>query len=304
MRVLTLAAGLALGLAAAGCSDARIDPIPAWTPWEAIEGPFRPEVRHAASPAPGRDRMRVLTYNVWRGVDVDALAPYLLAHPELAAADLVLLQESDDYPSEVTSDASRLAAELGMSHVYAPTGEQRRGTRGLAILSRFALREIEVMFLEEAPELELVEPAARAAVAVVIDTPGGPVRVINVHLDVALNITERILQLRPTILEAPDRVVVAGDFNTNDYVWAEATVPLLPLDAVADTSQAVALDGYMRGLGFRTPTAAFGATWRGFPEDQRLDAIFTRGVEVDDGAVERALKLSDHWPVWLDLEVR
>jgi endonuclease/exonuclease/phosphatase family metal-dependent hydrolase len=149
-----------------------------------------------------------------------------------------------------------------------------------------------------------VEPAARAAVAAVIDTPGGPVRVVNVHLDVALNIPERILQLRPVILEAPDRVVVAGDFNTNDYVWAEATVPLLPLHAVADTSQAVALDRYMRGLGFRTPTAAFGPTWYGFPEDQRLDAIFTRGVEVGDGAVERALTLSDHWPVWLDLEVR
>jgi endonuclease/exonuclease/phosphatase family metal-dependent hydrolase len=191
-----------------------------------------------------------------------------------------------------------------MSHVYAPTLETDEGTRGLSILSRFALREIEVMYLQEAPEQDLVPPAARAAIAAVIDTPSGPVRVINVHLDVALNITERILQLRPAILDAPHRVVVAGDFNTNDYIWAEASIPVLPLDAAADTSQAVALDGYMRGLAFGTPTDSLGATWHGFPEDQRLDSIFTRGLGAGDGAVERALELSDHWPLWLDLEAR
>ncbi len=299
MRVLTPAAILALGLAAAGCSDAAHEPAPVWTPWDTIEGPFRPEVNHAASPAPGRDRLRVLTYNAWRGVDVDALAPYLLAdHPELAAADLLLLQECDG-PDGATSDAARLAAELGMSHVYAPTWHTGAGTRGLAILSRFALREIEVMYLPDA-----AEPVTRTALAVVIDTPGGPVRVINVHLTPELNIIGRILQLRPAILEAPPRVVIAGDFNTNDYIWADETVPFLPLDAAADTSQADALDAYMRGLGFSTPTAGFGATWHGVLEDQRLDAIFPRGLPPGGGAVERALELSDHWPLWLDLEAR
>lgn len=304
MRVLRSAALVALVSAAAGCSDASHEPVPVWTSWDTIEGRFRPEVNHAGSPAPGRDRLRLLTYNVLRGIEVEALAHHFLFDPELAAVDVLLLQECDDHPGEAPSDAARLAAELGMSHVYAPTMETEQGTRGLSILSRFALREIEVMYLQEAPELELVEPAARAAIAAVIDTPSGPVRVVNVHLDVALNIAERILQLRPAILEAPHRVVVAGDFNTNEYIWAGASIPILPLDAAADTSQAVALDGYMRGLAFQTPTASFGATWHGFPEDQRLDSIFTRGLRVGGGAVERALELSDHWPVWLDVEAR
>lgn len=298
MRVLTPAAVLAAGLAA-GCSDATPGPVPVWTPWDAIEGPLRPEVGHAASPAPGRDRLRVLTYNTWRGVDVGALAPYLLTDPELARADLVLLQECDGQPDRSASEAARLAAELGMSHVYAPTWDTGGGTRGLAILSRFALREIEVLFLPEA-----AVPAARTAIAAVIDTPSGPVRVINLHLGAERNIAERILQLRPAILEAPPRVVVAGDFNTNDYIWAGARIPVLPLDAAAGTSQAVALDAYMRGLGFSAPTAAFGATWSGLPEDQRLDSIYPRNLVPGDGAVDRALDHSDHWPLWLDLEAR
>jgi endonuclease/exonuclease/phosphatase family metal-dependent hydrolase len=186
-----------------------------------------------------------------------------------------------------------------MSHVYAPTWDTGGGTRGLSILSRFALRDIEVMYLPDASE-----PAARTAIAVVIDTPGGPIRVINVHLHDARNIIERILQLRPAILDAPHRVVVAGDFNTNDYIWADDTVPIVVLDPAADTSQAVALDEYMRGLGFQTPTASFGKTWRGVLEDQRLDAIFTRGLPTGAGAVDRELELSDHWPVWLDIDAR
>jgi endonuclease/exonuclease/phosphatase family metal-dependent hydrolase len=79
------------------------------------------------------------------------------------------------------------------------------------------------------------------------------------------------------------------------------------VDSVADTAQAPELDDYVRLLQFKTPTARFGDTWSGLPEDQRLDAIFTRGVEVGAGAVDRTdevLDLSDHWPVWLDIVVR
>jgi endonuclease/exonuclease/phosphatase family metal-dependent hydrolase len=159
------------------------------------------------------------------------------------------------------------------------------------------MRGIEVLHLPE-------EPAPRTAIAAVIDTPSGPVRVINVHLDPELNIAERILHLRPAIHDAPRRVVVAGDFNTNDYIWVDRTIPVLSLHATADTSQAVALDEYMHRLGFGTPTASFGVTWNGLPHDQRLDSIFTRGLAAGDGAVDRTLELSDHWPLWLDVEAR
>jgi hypothetical protein len=39
-------------------------------------------------------------------------------------------------------------------------------------------------------------------------------------------------------------------------------------------------------------------------DDQRLDSVFTRGVTPGDGDVDRDLDLSDHWPVWLDIEMQ
>jgi endonuclease/exonuclease/phosphatase family metal-dependent hydrolase len=109
------------------------------------------------------------------------------------------------------------------------------------------------------------------------------------------------VQLRPAVIDAPAPVAVMGDFNTNDYLWAVETLPLLPLDAVANTSQADALDEYMRAIGYRTPTANFGNTWHGVSEDQRLDSIFTRGMVTGRGDIERELEASDHWPLWLDV---
>jgi endonuclease/exonuclease/phosphatase family metal-dependent hydrolase len=306
MDLLMRSTVFAVALAAAGCSDADV-PVPVWTSVETIEGRFRPEVNQAATPAAPQDRWRVVTYNAQHGIDA-AFAPYLLAHRDLATADVLLLQEAAA-PGDGPSDAALLAATLGMGHVYAPLGEHDEGTGGLAILSRFTLRDIEVLFLEPTHMLHPVESVARTAMAVTIDAASGPVRVVNVHLDFGLNLTERILQLRPAIIDAPiaSPIVVGGDFNTNDYIWVDGDVPLFPLDSVADTAQAPELDEYVRILQFKTPTARFGDTWSGLPEDQRLDAIFTRGVEVGAGAVDRTDEvgeLSDHWPLWLDIVVR
>jgi endonuclease/exonuclease/phosphatase family metal-dependent hydrolase len=306
MDLLMRSTVFAVALAAIGCGDAEM-PVPVWTSFETIEGRFRPEINQAASPAAPQDRWRVVTFNVQHGVDA-ALAPYLLARRDLAEADLLLLQEAAD-PGDGESDASRLAAALGMGHVYAPLGDVDQETEGIAILSRFVLRDFEVLFLEPTNMLRPVEPVTRNAIAVTIDAPSGPVRVVNVHLDYGLNLPERILQLRPAIIDDPiaSPILVGGDFNTNDYVWVEEEFPLLPVDAVADTAQAPELDEYVRLLQFKTPTARFGDTWNGLPEDQRLDSIFTRGVETGAGAVDRSDEVedfSDHYPLWLDIVVR
>lgn len=294
-------AGLLLGVAVAACG-ADLGSTADWRPWDTIEGPRRPELVQPPAPAPPQARIRLVTYNTRLGVDVASLGPYLQADPILADADVVLLQETDGTFDAVPSDAARLAESLAMGHAYAPTIELEEGTRGIAILSRFELRDVEVMFLPVLEETLLPE-SSRAALGVVIDTPSGPLRIINVHLDVGLNVAERIVQLRPAVVDAPTPVVVAGDMNTNDYVWAEGTIPLLPVDAAADTSQAAEVDDFMRALGYAAPTATFGATYDGLLEDYRLDAIYPRGVAARDGGVDRALELSDHWPIWLDLEV-
>jgi endonuclease/exonuclease/phosphatase family metal-dependent hydrolase len=128
------------------------------------------------------------------------------------------------------------------------------------------------------------------------------VRFIAVHLDTRLNPSERVLQLRPAVKDAPAPVVVAGDFNTNPMTWAFNVVPVLPQSASA-SDQAPILDDYMRSIDYQTPTASFGATvsFPGFAP--RLDSIYVRGLAVGTGAVERSVTVSDHWPMWLDVEL-
>ena len=58
----------------------------------------------------------------------------------------------------------------------------------------------------------------------------------------------------------------------------------------------------MRGLGFATPVSAAGATHRHFLR-VRLDALFTRGVVPRAAQVARDVRVSDHFPVWADVEL-
>ncbi len=292
---------IALG-ALAACEPLHEQQPPEWTPWNRVDGKFRPEVEQVPAATIADRRLRVVSFNTLWGVDLGRDAAFFTSDPDLAGADVIALQEVNRGPGEARSDAGQLAGLLHMGYVFVPTFDWDGALYGVALLSRFPLHDIEVMLLPE-PQLDIVEPAARAALRARIDTDAGPVMVTNVHLDVALSIPERVLQLRPAVLDSPAPAVVLGDFNTNDYVWALDSIPLLPLDAVASTSQAPALDDYMRAIGYDTPTAELGHTWHGIPEDQRLDSIFTRGLETGDGAVERELDTSDHWPIWLDVTV-
>jgi endonuclease/exonuclease/phosphatase family metal-dependent hydrolase len=299
MRVLVVAVVIA------GCSGIGDEPIPVWLPADTIVGTLRPQIMQPPVPEAPRDVLRIATYNTYQGVEVDRVAPALLRDPELARVDVLLLQETEQVPYDEPSDAAALAAVMGMGYVYAPNSEAEDGTRGLSILSRFPVRDVEVMYLADAIELGFNNTSARAAVAVVIDAPSAPLRIVNVHLDVVLNIAERILQLRPVVFDQPSPIVVGGDVNTNDYVWSDPLIPLFPIDAAADTAQAPMLDAYMRELEYTTPTASLGDTWHGLPESMRLDAIYTRGVQNGAGAVQRELDhLSDHRPLWLDIKIQ
>jgi endonuclease/exonuclease/phosphatase family metal-dependent hydrolase len=278
----------------AACDIAVGDPG-AWIPIAELDGPLRPELVQPPSAAEPGNRLRVVTFNVALGENVEALAEALTTHPDLAGADVVLLQEIESHPAEDQSRAARLAAALGMGHAYAPAREVDGGTHGLAILSRFRLSDVEVMAL---PRVELtIRPRHRIALAARI----AGVRIVNVHLDTRINITDRILQLRPAILDEPAPVLVGGDFNTNPYAWTAGALPDLPGEAVTGTDQADLLDDYMRSAGYDTPTAALGPTQDALVMRLRLDAIFTRGLIPIDAGVVPDLELSDHLPLWLDV---
>jgi len=291
-------------LGSAACSQPTGDPGE-WIPWDSIQGELAPEVgpppaqglTRAGSPGP----LRIVTYNVHGGRAVNALARAFHDDDALARADVILLQEVESHPEEGRSRAARLAASLGMGYVYAPERREGSGTHGLAILSPFPLENAQV---KELPFVDL--PLAgnrRIALAANVRVGDQVVHVIDLHLDTRLNITDRIVQLRPAVIDARRDCVVAGDFNTNPYLWAEGALPIAPLETVVDTDQAPLIDEYMLLLGFTAPTADFGTTQHLEFIESRLDAIYPRGHTAVGGQVERDIGLSDHWPIWLDLDV-
>lgn len=294
---------LGILIALAACDGVDHDPVPVWTPWDQFDGRFHPELVEPPVTMIAKPALRLVSYNVYRGIDLGADAAFFQTDPDLASADVIAIQESQRPVDGPRSDAGDLAEILHMGYVFVPTFEWHEKFHGVALLSRYPLVDVQIMLLPETTDLETEEQAARAALRATIVTTAGPVNIVNVHLDPPLNVPERILQLRPAVIDAIAPVAILGDFNTNDYLWFEGEIPLAPLDAVADTSQADALDGYMQGIGYDTPTADFGKTWHGFPEDQRLDSVFTRGLETGAGAVARTLDTSDHWPLWLDVRV-
>ena len=271
-----------------------------WIATETIEGRMAAELGDAPPlrsrvPSAG-DTLRVVTYNIDMGRDPETVATELGANAELARADVWLVQEEEWYPTEGSTRASRLAAALGMGWLYVPSKEKGEGTHGLAILSRFPIEGAEMM------TLPILDDWTRR-IAVRADIVVGEVRVpvVNLHLETRMNITDRILHIRPAVIDLPTPVIVAGDMNTNPFLWEDGSFPILPAGQIARTDQAPLLDDYMRGIGFATPAANVGPTESHLGVESRLDAIFTRGLGVTEATVERGITASDHWPVWTDI---
>jgi endonuclease/exonuclease/phosphatase family metal-dependent hydrolase len=289
------------GLLAVGCLDPGISEAGPWLPWDS-----EPGAELAASPVPATptDRLRIVTYNVHYGADVDGLAAAFRGDADLRAFDVLLVQEIEDHPEEGSSRASRLAAALAVGYVYVPARLVDEGDQGLAILSRLPLENVRVKVL---PYVDLpVNDYRRIAVAADVELPSGPLRLVNIHLDTRLNIDDRLVQLRPAVIDAPEAVVAGGDLNTIPYLWAGGGVPLTPLAATAPTDPAAIVDDFMRALGFATPTVVLGTTQQSSEllQKLRLDHLYARGVDAVPGAVERGIGLSDHWPVWIDVTLR
>ena len=243
--------------------------------------------------------LRVVTYNIKDGgVDPLVIAAAFQADPNLALADVILVQEAEAMPEEGTPRIERLAGALGMNWIYAPARTEKTGTLGDAILSRYPIDNFAVMNLPLAT-------LKRQRIALAADVHVGTqvIRVVATQLDTSLNIANRIRQLHPIVIDLPDTALVGGDFNTNPFAWQDGVVPLVGTSAVVDTDQAPMVDDYMSQQGFVNQTAPLGITEIRLGVQSRLDAVYGRGLPILDGGVERDVTLSDHFPVWITLGI-
>lgn len=223
-------------------------------------------------------------------------------------ADVIALQEADRGTLRAGQRhvARELAEALGMNYVRAhvPTPadvepkdrkwwldfEERMlvgeaGDTGVALLSRLPLAD--------AARIELPWDVCpwrpRLAVSASVPFGGRRLHVFNSHVDTHAAIEGQLKQHRTVLaladrLDESDAVVLLGDFNTLD-----------------DEARGAARD-LLESRGYTTPLQTNTPTWRSGFIRHHFDWVFTRGARVTRWGVARVRGVSDHWPVWVEIE--
>lgn len=224
----------------------------------------------------------------------------------LPPADIVALQEADKWTARAGGHdvARELAQELGMLYARSaappPGGEEPKskkwyldfeehmesggaGDTGVAVLSRLPLSNV------ERQELPWDECAwrPRLALRATVENGSNRLHLINSHIDPHASIIGQLKQHAAILERAAElsgAVVLLGDFNTLSKRSCLETRRLL------------------ESHGFRTPFATGTATWRAGVVRLHTDWIFVRGARVRRYGVARGLGVSDHWPIWAEIE--
>lgn len=223
-------------------------------------------------PAPSTsDTLRVVSFNVEFGREIDRVMDLFRREPALRGPDVVLLQEM------TARSTAKLAAGLGLAWVYYPaTRHPATGQDfGNAILSRWPIEADRKIIL---PYRSRVGRTQRAAVGATLLVGDERIRVYSLHLATwaGNGPKSRRHQLEAVLADADSfpRAIIGGDFNSE-------TVP-----EVAEQR------------GYTWPTRKLPATasfWT-------LDHLLFRGLDVSGsngaGVIEETRGASDHRPVW------
>ncbi len=208
--------------------------------------------------------------------------------PSIKDAAVLLLQEVNrGHRGSGSLDLDEvLARELEMHHAWAFENYHGSGggERGLAILSRFPLTDVERVLLP------VVGPGGRRRIALgaTVDLGVRRIRVYTLHLETRISTEERGRQIEG-LLENADLyddelpVVVMGDFNT---IMGGARRKMFSL---------------MEAAGYRCPLPGTKKTFQQkFFFRLKLDWIWVKGLEPLSADVETKITISDHRPVWVD----
>ena len=223
----------------------------------------------------------------------------------LPRIDVLALQEADTGTARTGGHhvAKELAEQLEMNWEHAPTRLPRgippvkrqwwldfeepidlydSGDTGVALLSRFDLSDVTRIDLpwHECPW------RPRLAMAATISVGKNQLRIFNAHVDPHAAIGGQLEQLEVIAAQAEAATmptIVMGDFNT------------LSKQKCIDTRS------FLESRGYTTPIPTGTATWRGGGLRMHADWIFTRGVKIERWGVARPLNVSDHWPIWAEI---
>ena len=225
----------------------------------------------------------------------------------LPRADVIALQEADKETLRAGRHhvARELARELHMHYAHAslniPREDEQKpkqwyldfeeriasydsGDTGVAFLSRLPLLCVERL------ELPWSECAwrPRLALAARIPLASHQVHIFNLHIDPHASTDEQLLQ-HGAVMERAEEIagptVILGDFNTLTRAACER---------VRD---------FYEARGYQTPMPTRAATWRSGLIRLHPDWVFVRGLRINRWGIAKPLGVSDHWPVWAEIEL-
>jgi endonuclease/exonuclease/phosphatase family metal-dependent hydrolase len=158
------------------------------------------------------------------------------------------------------------------------------GDTGVALLSRLPLTDVTRIDL---PWQEC-QWRPRLAIAATISVGPQQVRIFNAHVDPHAASNGQLAQLEVIADQADSSAgstIIMGDFNT------------LSREKCAQTRK------FLESRGYTTPIPTGTPTWRGAGLRLHADWIFSRGLEITRWGVARPLHVSDHWPIWAEIEL-
>jgi endonuclease/exonuclease/phosphatase family metal-dependent hydrolase len=252
----------------------------------------------------------------WRGTEkreacvarnIDTAARAFSHGRVLPRPDVIALQEADKQTERAGRHhvARELAEALQMNWIHVPAGIPRgvkpkarqwwldfeepiglydTGETGIALLSHFPFSNVTRI------DLPWHECAwrPRLAMAATVSFGARRVRILNAHVDPHAAVGGQLEQLETLLAEAETDdgpTLILGDFNT------------LSQKKVLETRS------FMESHGYSTPFQSGPATWRGMGIRLHADWIFYRNLKISKWGVARPLSVSDHWPIWAEVEL-
>lgn len=189
--------------------------------------------------APARDCYRFLAWNLERGIELDGQLEAFRSHDYLRTCDVLLLTETDVgmARSGNRAVAQVLARKMGLHYAFVPCylnltkgsgveyhteGENQLGLHGNAVLSRYPIRRVRPIHLENGIDKMAGREkrlGRQTALAADIDFPNYSATVATVHLDANSSQRHRHNQMRDVLngLETDRPAIVGGDWNTSTY---------------------------------------------------------------------------------------
>lgn len=260
------------------------------------------ESGRAEKPLPpvAANEIKIVSYNIrWRsGKELQEIATWLKS-TEAPAPAIIGLQEVDRAKKRSSHEnhAKALAESLGMYYAWAAPDVPKKGREkareeetGVVILSSYSLQDVTRLVLTTNG------PGGRSRVALgaTLRIGNTRVRVYSVHAEVRLPMWQKIDQLRVVLDDLAkfpkiNAAIVLGDFN----VWELPTIE--------------AVRKLFTKAGFTTPLpdgeSTFATKVLGFNMKLKLDWIWVRGMEPKAYGIDRKLKVSDHFPLWVDVKL-